>query len=785
MIANRDTRLFIILLILLGQSVISGLIHTESVVAQPLMTNKASWFADGVLVINFKPQVMTANFRTGRVSPGTGLGGVDALFKKYRVESLERMFLNPYNLTNPAEEALSGYHRITFSSRDSLELAFADFSDRNEVDHVERVSVHEVYATPNDPSYGSQWGLNQANDQDLDAPEAWNTATGDSAVLVGAMDTGVQWQHPDLAGPSPFTGGNIWTNWTEYYGNLNVDDDGNGYTDDIHGWDWVTGVTATSGEDGNTPDNDPMDFNGHGTHTAGIMAAITNNGTGVAGLAGGWSSEQRGCRIVPLRIGWSQTVNNQEKGYVRMDFAAQAFYYAANLGVTSVNCSWGSSNDGGIAAALDYAISHGVVVVSAAGNDNTSIAPYLCSRSDVLSVASLTSSGVRSSFSNYGTWVDVSAPGSSIYSTYSNHGTATYANLSGTSMAAPFVAGLAGLLRSRSPLISKNALDSLIVSTTDNMDAQNPSYIGRLGTGKINAATAVAQLFTADIAADQRFGPAPLTVNFSGTSADSVSEWLWYFGDADSAWGQNVTHEYTQAGRYDVKLHIVGPKGSNIATRSSYVIIHNDSVIMQAFTGQRTDPLIYEVRLHNYAPITSLTLPITYSGNMDISLDSISFVNTRSMAFEYRHVLSTSSANFRFTVGFVADNGGGSPPLAAGDGVLFRAYFKYDAPPPIPGHNAVDTTSYSTFVYAVGSTYGSYPITITAGAIDIHGLRGDADRSGALDIGDAVYLIAYIFSGGPAPLLDGGDANGSGSIDVSDVVYLIGYIFGGGPPPPQ
>jgi subtilisin family serine protease len=782
MFVSHDARFRAVVPFLWLSAAIALVVLSQVVVAQSSMGDRHR-YADGVLVVDFKARVPTEDFSVEKGAARTKLVAVDALLSKYRAETLEPLFVGASRTGSQAERALSGYYRITFASRDSLEMAFADFSARNEIDHVERVSIHEVDLTPNDPSFGSQWGLSNASDQDLDAPEAWNTATGDSAILVGAMDTGVQWQHPDLAGPSPFVGGNIWTNLQEYNGALGVDDDGNGYIDDIHGWDWVTGVTVTSGEDGNTPDNDPMDFNGHGTHTAGIMAAITNNGVGVAGMAGGWSPDQRGCRIVPLRIGWSQTVSGQERGYVRMDFAAQAFYYAANLGVTSVNCSWGSSNDGGIAAALDYAASHGVVVVSAAGNDNTSTAPYLCSRTDVLSVASITSTGARSSFSNYGTWVDVSAPGSNIYSTYSNHGSAGYATLSGTSMAAPFVAGLAGLLKSRAPYITKNALDTLIISTTDNIDAQNPTYIGRLGTGRINAATAVSQLFTADFFTDQRFGRVPFAVNLSAMSSDSVSQWLWRFGDGDSAWGQNVVHIYAQPGRYDVQLKITGPQGSSTNTKTSYVVAHADSLVMQSYSGRKTDALVYEFRLHNYAPITSLTLPITYSGNMDISLDSISFVDTRGMAFEYRRLLSSSSSNYRFTVGLIADDGGGSPPLEVGDGVLFRAYFKYDAEPPIPGHNIVDTTRYSTYALATGSSFGTYAIAIGAGAIDIHGQRGDADRSGAIDIGDAVYLISYIFAGGQPPASYEGDADSSGAIDVSDAVYLISFIFGGGPPP--
>jgi subtilisin family serine protease len=752
--------------------------------AQTASSGSDWWYADGVLIVNFKPETSRAAFTSERGVAHTGLAQVDALFTKYRVNSLEKLFVGAAPARSASEADLSGYYRITFDPKEPLEKAFDDFRALPEIEHVEKTSIHPVYATPNDPSFSSQWGLNQSNDQDVDAPEAWNTETGDSAILIGAMDTGVNWQHPDLAGPSPYVNGNIWINWAEYNGTPGVDDDGDGYVDDIRGWDWVTGVSAWPGEDGATPDNDPMDFNGHGTHTAGIMAAITNNGVGVAGVAGGWSPSQRGCRIVPLRIGWSQSNGGQEMGYVRMDFAAQAFYYAAARGVKSVNCSWGSSNDGAIGAAVTFAIQSGMVVVSAAGNDNNTTASYLCSRSDVLAVASLTSSGTRSSFSSYGTWVDVAAPGSNIYSTYSNHNSPGYASLSGTSMAAPFVTGMAGLLRSLLPSITKNALDTLIISTTDNIDAQNPSYVGMLGTGRINLATALSQIFAAQVSADQRFGKAPFTVNFTGTAPGTVTSWKWYFGDGDSAAVQNPAHTYVAPGRYDVRLRVSGSQGTNTTVMPAYIFAHADTLKMQAFSARKTDPLIYEIRLRNYAPITSLTLPISYRGNMDISLDSISYIGTRGLAFESRQMLASSSANYGFALQLIANNGGGAPPLAAGEGVLCRLYFKYDAAPTLPGHNVVDTTVFNGFFFVANTSFGYYAPAIAAGSIDISGVRGDVDQSGNIDISDPVFLIAYIFSGGVAPPLYSGDADASGAIDVSDVVYLITYIFGGGPPPP-
>src|SRR5690606_26690393 len=131
---------------------------------------------------------------------------------------------------------------------------------------------------------------------------------------------------------------------------------------------------------------------------------------------------------------------------------------------------------------------------------------------DVISVASLTSTGSKSSFSNYGTYVDISAPGSSITSTYSNHGTPTYASLSGTSMASPHVAGGAALLRARQPELSRQQVTDLILNNADNIDAQNPSYIGLLGSGRVNARHALDQVFVAQMSANEPIGLPPLQV---------------------------------------------------------------------------------------------------------------------------------------------------------------------------------------------------------------------------------------------------------------------------------
>ncbi len=748
---------------------------------------KDDWYyAPGVLVVEFSTSLAKSGFVTGTQGKvRSGNAAIDELMSTLRATGLERMFVQTQKSLARGDIDLSGYYRITFDPNADLDRAADQFASLPEVVRVEKVGVHPLMATPNDPSYGTLWGLNQGNDRDIDAPEGWDIEVGDSSILVGAMDSGVQWDHADLGGQSPYLNGNIWINWAEQNGIEGMDDDNNGYIDDIRGYDWVEVIGAWPGEDGDTPDNDPMDFNGHGTHTAGTMAAITNNGTGVSGVAGGWSPTQRGCRIVPLRIGWSQDDGNGvERGYVRMDFAAQAFNYATQIGVDAVNCSWGSSNSGGIATALSNATNAGMIVCNSAGNSNNTAAGYLSTRSDVISVASLSSSGAKSSFSNYGSWVDVAAPGSSINSTYSAHGVPTYAYLSGTSMASPHVAGLAGLIRSRNAGLSRQQVTDIILGNVDNIDAQNGGFIGMLGSGRINARKALEQVYEVQIDAANRVGTAPHSIDFSAAAPFAVNEWRWYFGDGDSSLSALASHNYADLGTYDVTVVAIGSSDTASTTMSDYVIVHADTLEFVDFVGGRLDPLYCEIRLRNIAPIKSLDLPIHFPGNMNIDLESISSAGMRAEHFELVQVQMADPGSYKMHIRMVADIGGGTPPLPAGDGTLLRINFVYNSPPPVSGFTLVDTTRFDSFVFSAVTSAGAYVPTITSGTLQVNGgVRGDADGNFQLTIADPVFLINYVFAGGPAPALYNGDADSSGAISIADAVFLINFIFGGGPPP--
>jgi subtilisin family serine protease len=254
-----------------------------------------------------------------------------------------------------------------------------------------------------------------------------------------------------------------------------------------------------SGEDCSAADNDPRDFNGHGTHCAGNVGAINNNGYAVSSASGGWGNgtlqpTASGVKVMCLRIGWAAKYGGTQVGYVRMDFAASAFYYAAKNGAKIISCSWGSSNSGGLSSAITYFVGKGGLVFKAAGNSGTQSADYMCGRGDVIAVAATDKFDKKASFSNYGTWVDLSAPGVSIHSTfhkYSNPSADYTASLSGTSMATPLAASVAASVWSKNPTWIAAQVWARVRDTADNIYPLNPAYVGKLGSGRVNLYNAV------------------------------------------------------------------------------------------------------------------------------------------------------------------------------------------------------------------------------------------------------------------------------------------------------
>jgi thermitase len=273
----------------------------------------------------------------------------------------------------------------------------------------------EAVGDPNDPDYGRQWALKQTDDHDIDAPEGWDIHVGSDNSTIAIIDTGVDLDHPDLQ--------------------ANI----------VPGYDFVNG-DSTSDDD-----------HGHGTHVAGIAAAVGNNGVGIAGV--NWTAG-----IMPLKV-------LDATGSGTSYDLSQAVYYAVDNGANVINMSLGAPSSKwpcdwhDVEDAFNYTLDNGVLVVVAAGNDGQDGVNCPAAYEQVVAVGSTTASDTRSAFSNYGPRLDIAAPGNTIYSTLPGG----YGSSSGTSMAAPHVAGLATLLWSFVPSLTDNQVRDIRLEAADDL----------------------------------------------------------------------------------------------------------------------------------------------------------------------------------------------------------------------------------------------------------------------------------------------------------------------------
>ena len=419
---------------------------------------------------------------------------LDAVHRELSVRRFERLFAEvPANKQAEQPAGRELLWLVQFDSGQTLRSAAERYLSLANVTRVEPVGFHHFAAeVPNDPSLNSQTWLRATSTgpKDIRALSGWYHAKGAASIVIAIADSGVDWQHPDLGGSGPnYLNGVIWQNSQEQNGTPLLDDDGNGKIDDVRGWDFLDflpgGFPApenTPAQDTSVEDADPMDYEGHGTAVAGCASAITDNGIGVAGAS--W-----GCSIMPLRIGYLPA--GSAVGVVGMHWAARALDYSRIKGAKVFNASWGSSDSGGLGTAATAAINAGIVIVTAAGNNNDQVASYLANLGSVLSVAAVNGSDVKAGFSSYGTWVDVSAPGVSVYTTgfdrFGSGGTQhTYTSPQGTSFSSPIVAGVVGLYRSFNPGANGATTRAAIVAAVDDIDAINPTFAGKLGSGRVH-----------------------------------------------------------------------------------------------------------------------------------------------------------------------------------------------------------------------------------------------------------------------------------------------------------
>lgn len=395
----------------------------------------------------------------------------------------------------------------------------------------------------NDPRLPNQWHYNNTGSlsgsvagADINLFEAWKTTTGNKDVLVAIIDGGIDYTHEDLAA-------NVLLNQAELNGSAGVDDDGNGYVDDVYGWNFCTG----------TKDVYP---HSHGTHVAGTVAAVNNNGIGVAGIAGGDGTADSGVKMISVQVFDSRSGSGDG------DFAA-AIVYAANRGASIANCSWGWATDGyyeqDVLDAIDYFIGTktsnendlattksernltGGVMFFATGNDGALGEFYPACYEPVVAVGSMTCDYTVASYSNHGSWVDIVAPGGlldygdagGVLSTLPNN---QYGYNEGTSMATPHVTGIAALVVSKygNSNMSAETIRQQIITSVNDLYAYNAGKEGLHGAGYIDAVKA-------------------LQMNTEGTAPEAVTSFIALPAQ------DNITLEWTIPASSDgsVNHHIV------------------------------------------------------------------------------------------------------------------------------------------------------------------------------------------------------------------------------------
>ena len=389
-----------------------------------------------------------------------GIPDLDAVLQRHGAIAVARLHPPMSDLAATAGEArdLSSTFRVQLEDGGDAVAAVKALAAIDAVEVAEPNRWREASVTPNDPTFSGQWGLARIN-----CPAAWDVTVGDAAIVVGIVDTGVDLDHPelaglllagqdlvDLAGASPPPGTHFEGDWT-------------------------------------VRDAQPQDEVGHGTHVAGTVACASNNSTGVAGVT--WA-----CHLLPVKV-LTRVVENAPPNRVRgvgsaADIAA-GIRWAADHGARVINMSLGGYSDTFVERdAVAYAVGKGVVVVAAMGNDDTTTPSFPAAYPGVIAVGATTQTDQRASFSNRGPHIGVSAPGVDVLSTVWNDG---YATMSGTSMASPHVAGVAALVLSCDPTLTAAAVAAILRETAQPLRDQpaDPVPNDQYGAGMVDAAAAV------------------------------------------------------------------------------------------------------------------------------------------------------------------------------------------------------------------------------------------------------------------------------------------------------
>lgn len=590
-------------------------------------------YQDGRLYFKYKDDV-NVNFsvRTNNEVAMQEVPFVAALQQDFRINKLER----PFDLNNDSK--LLRTLMIEIQDMEKIDEVLARLKQQPELEYVEKVPMNYITYVPNDSIYNmfngpNNWGWHL---DVIQADKAWDISKGSADIKVAIVDNAVWADHPDLAGK-------IVLQRDTYY-NTN------------------SSSPPSTG--------DPLDWS-HGTHCAGLAAAITNNEIGIASV---------GYNVSIIAI---KAANNTNPDGI---YGYTGIQYAANNGADVINMSWG----GGSYSATEQNIINtihnmGIVLVAAAGNDDVSTPHYPSAYNHVISVAATDENDVKAWFSNYGTSVDISAPGGSgvpgpggLMSTTFNRGIYGYYDLmSGTSMASPVAAGLAGLILSINPALTPVQVEAILKENADNIDEINPDHVGLLGTGRINAFRAAANTPYQPVAdlSTPITTILPLTaIDFHDLSIGVPSTWTWTFegGTPVSSSAPNpIGIAYNTPGIYDVTLTISNEFGNSTKILENYITVTATPKPYTNFSVSDSTPCIQD-------PITlsDLSLYEPTSWQWNITPAYFEFVNGTSSSSQNPEVMF--SVPGLYSIEFAATNANGSASMIVADLVnVYGAFPSY------------------------------------------------------------------------------------------------------------
>jgi len=507
----------------------------------------------GQIMVKFKPDVISLprGMKAAGVSAvAVKASSVQALNTEFDVYEIKKLYTKTLAI-RPDWTDLDNQYVLIFPDNESVNAVASAYAKNSNVIFAEPVSIVHAFATnPNDPYFsgGFQYGLTN-----IQAPAAWDRTTGSSGTLIAVLDTGINYNHPDLSSK---------VNLTDAYDFVN-------------------------------DDNDPLDDYGHGTGVSGVIAAATNNAIGIAGT--NWQAT-----ILPIKVLDSSgdgTITDINEGIA----------WVRAKGVDVINMSFGqySASPTLQQSCLD-AYNDGIVLVAAAGNGNVDWATYPAYYSTVIAVAAVDENDERSLWSgtdpttwrrqasNYGDWISVCAPGSSICST--NMGGGYSVGNDGTSFAAPFVAGVAGLIKAISPSLSNQQIINKITSEADNIDSLNPGFEGELGK-RLNAYLAVAGI-VATISSPTAGSYVKGDVGISGTASG------WDFTNYVLEARQNTTLILT------IESSVISIESATLGTWDTTGLNGEYTLHLQVFgTGGGSEETSVAVILDNTVPTAEITSP--------------------------------------------------------------------------------------------------------------------------------------------------------------------------------